>query len=220
MQKLFVLALCFYNAKSYDANDCHFARNYDAASLFNSTKLQEEFLLRASWWQGTMARGVIGTQYATTRATVWFLTDNVNPRGYIHIMRNGALGDTDGESEAIHLLLLAAALDGDIYALEFVKSAKNSAAFQSLTTEDFILGMLGTKYRFYVEFLKRYPGYGGYLPLLKGFTLMIPEPHENNELLARSNAMFCWAMIAVSQVTRVLDKFFFGYFCNVYIRVV
>ena len=60
-------------AIAYDRNDCQFAQSYNADDLLESSQLQEEFLLRASWWQGAFARNGLGRMGPLTIQGIEFI---------------------------------------------------------------------------------------------------------------------------------------------------
>ena len=114
---------------------------------------------------------------------------------------NGVYSDTDPTSEAIHLALLASALNGDIYAREFFRSSNTD---ETLTIEQYAIVKLSKKIELYAEFGEQYPGYGGFLPYFDIFekVRMMPNKETTLHFTARSN--FCWAIIAVVQVINVI----------------
>ena len=114
---------------------------------------------------------------------------------------NGVSSDTDPTSEAIHLALLASALNGDIYAREFFRSSNTD---EKLTIEQYAIVKLSKKIELYAEFGEQYPGYGGFLPYFDVYGKVRMMPNKQTALYFDTHSNFCWAMIAVVQVINVI----------------
>lgn len=150
-----------------------------------------------------MGRGYLATSSGITLAgvTVYFGTYKPDNRLYSMYAPTGVLSDTDPTNEAIHLALLASALNGDIYAREFFRS---SNTYEKLTIEQYAIVKLFEKIILYEKFGARYPGYGGFLPYFDIYDKVRMMPNKQTTLYFDTHSNFCWAMIAVVQVMNVI----------------
>ena len=150
-----------------------------------------------------MGRDYIATYSGITLfgVTVDFGTYKPNSRINSIYAPTRITSDTDPTSEAIHLALLASALNGDIYAREFFRSSNTD---EKLTIKQYAIVTLFEKILLYAEFGARYPGYGGFLPYFDIYNKARMMPNKETTLYFYTHSNFCWAMIAVVQVINVI----------------
>ena len=150
-----------------------------------------------------MGRDYLATYSGITLFGVTVDFGTYKPDGILYSMYapNDVYSDTGPTSEAIHLALLASALNGDIYAREFFRSSNTD---EKLTIEQYAIVTLSKKIKLYAKFGARYPGYGGFLPYFDIYGKARMMPNKITMLYFDTHSNFCWAMIAVVQVINVI----------------
>eukprot|EP01100_Stratorugosa_tubuloviscum_P003840 TRINITY_DN1933_c0_g1_i1.p1 TRINITY_DN1933_c0_g1~~TRINITY_DN1933_c0_g1_i1.p1 ORF type:complete len:572 (-),score=276.31 TRINITY_DN1933_c0_g1_i1:76-1743(-) len=182
------------NNNNDDNNDnnsnCRFAKLYSVEDLlYNQTSLNK-FKADVFYWEGNFAKNGVGVNFKTGMTYdghgINYYTGQPEP-GYLHYW-------TAASKESIHLMLLANAVVGNQNALNFVCNNCTSQQEQL----DTAITLLENKMTTYLNFNKKYPGFGGFIPwLYVNDSGMIPADGWSNQVPSLDNGEWIWGLKAI-----------------------
>jgi len=194
---LVVLFLLIQETQQQLSCSCRFAKKFTKEMLLTSEDARNKFLMCVFQKEANFHVNRVGynsnTGFTYDGHVLNYVTGNLSTAP-------GALHDFSAASkEALHLILLARALEGNPYARIFINP-------NDPNNTNLAIKILKKKLDTYNKFNKNYPGFGGYLPWVrvndKNISLL---PEWSNRVPSLDNGEWLWGLFAVARACKTLN---------------
>ena len=194
--------------------DYAFAQRFSADGLLRNATARDEFVSLMFRYEGRFHSDGVGVDFASgmTFDGTAIHPDTLLPQVHAACCHSygsrltppqasGRHNFSAPSKEALHLTLLARAVEGDALALSFF--AQSCAAAPPCDVRHHVLAILASKAATLTRFNKEFPGYGGFLPWFKINVSnrsegIAPTDDWQNRVPALDNGQMAWGLLAVS----------------------
>ena len=186
----FLLSVLFTGQTTAENNPtCRFAPLFTKHEIVQNP---EPFISDVLYWEGKFAKPGVG--YNGENAMTYDGTLLNFKTGLEWKHARGRHNFSAASKEALHVMVLAHAINGDSDAARFISPHSPSSA------PDIAYGLMKQKLETYLAFNKTYPGFGGYLPWYNNtYKVLAPTDDWVNRVPGLDNGELIWAVYAAVQ---------------------
>lgn len=179
-----------------DNPTCRFAPLFTKHEIVQNP---EPFITDVLYWEGKFAKPGVG--YNGENAMTYDGTLLRYKTGLEWQHASGRHNFSAASKEALHVMTLAHAINGDSGAARFISPHSPSSA------PDIAYGLMKQKLETYLAFNKTYPGFGGYLPWYNNtYKKLAPTDDWVNRVPGLDNGELIWAVYAAVQALESSSK--------------
>lgn len=187
MRTLFFVAFFYFVSVVYSDPDCRFAFQFKQRDLF-SQSTQDKFLEAVAFWEANFHQNSVGINEATGCTYDGHEIDIITGQPVAPLHDFSA-----ASKESLHLMMLARALEGNKYAKIFISPSNP----QNATSR--ALEILQKKMKSFLDWNRKYPGFGGYLPWVKvSDTGLEPTNGWGDRVPSLDNGEMVWGLYSVA----------------------